>query len=337
MFTRRQVWGLAVRQERALRAIGPRIGGSSSGGSGSNSTSSDETVHQLFQSLGWLCPDLAAEAGVSWARQSTVASLRLLACLAASALKSAQGDSYFSLIAASNQVVNCWDYAFIHWPLPSHNGRQGETQQQIRRQADELAAAAPAMICFLLPRLAALLSEGTATRARDIDALGYLLRYSTQWSPERSLRLLASCHVMKLVRSALNALLAVTGDNVSGGGCVGTCNVIGTLGEFTCVVAHLAFQLVTQGCSGAPVGSPQLRDMLARPLLQLLGSPLLLDLLARLQHVPVCSRWATHLSSTSNHLPPWNVSPLGPQHLQEAPQTMQLDADNASFAMQVSG
>ena len=42
--------------------------------------------------------------------------------------------------------------------------------------------------------------------------------------------------------------------------------------------------LASQGCEGAPTGTAPLRDLLARPLLTLLHSPLL-DTLVALQHV----------------------------------------------------
>ena len=58
-------------------------------------------------------------------------------------------------------------------------------------------------------------------------------------------------------------------------------------------VVNRIHQLVSRGCEGAAVGSAQLRDLLAQPVLCLLGLPLL-DQLARLQHSPtkMASTWA---------------------------------------------
>ena len=98
------------------------------------------------------------------------------------------------------------------------------------------------------------------------------------------------------------------------------------MGSFACVVVRLARQLATQGCDAAPLGSSQLRDLLARPLLQLLHSPLL-DLLARMQHVPVDAGCYTDAVHSSASLPP----PCGLIPLRQ----MQPDADDAVLMMQV--
>ena len=161
-----------------------------------------------------------------------------------------------------------------------------------------------------------------------------------------SLRLLTSCYAMKLLHGSLRACRkSATHSDM--------CQDISRIGSFAFVVARLAHQLVTQGCDGAPVGSAQLRSLLARPLLHLLGSPLL-DLLARMQHVPVSASWDTvpagdDASSTdsgddaasstdsgddasSSLRPPWGLVPL-----HQMPETMQPDADDAKLTMQVRG
>ena len=155
-----------------------------------------------------------------------------------------------------------------------------------------------------------------------------------------SLRLLTSCYAMKLLHGSLRACRkSATHSDM--------CQDISRIGSFAFVVARLAHQLVTQGCDGAPVGSAQLRSLLARPLLHLLGSPLL-DLLARMQHVPVSASWDTvpagdDASSTdsgddaasstdsgddasSSLRPPWGLVPL-----HQMPETMQPDADDAKL------
>ena len=61
---------------------------------------------------------------------------------------------------------------------------------------------------------------------------------------------------------------------------------IGFLFDHVQGVVQRVHQLASRGCDGAPVGSLELRNLLAQPLLQLLSSPLL-DLLAGLQHAMV--------------------------------------------------
>ena len=143
-----------------------------------------------------------------------------------------------------------------------------------------------------------------------------------QRCPEQSLRLLTSCHVMKLVRASVLA------DSDAGRTRSEVHQDISSLAELAFTAARLAFQLVTLGCEGAPPGSQQLRSLLARPLLQLLGSPLL-DMLAGLQHVPV-SLEAAGVNLASSLCPPCGHIPL-----RQTPETMQPDADDTKLAMQV--
>ena len=157
-FTHRQVWGLVVRHERALRAISPIADSNSNTNnniSNISSNSSGDSVHQLFQSVRWLTPALSATArggGV----QATLALLRILASYAASSVKEASqhGGGYIPTVAsmASMQVLRCWGVCF-----QTFYGKQGEAQEE----AAAKAAAAP-VIYLLLPRLAALSSTNTA-------------------------------------------------------------------------------------------------------------------------------------------------------------------------------
>ena len=326
--TQRQVWGLVVRNERTIRAISPRTGNSSSNSSNSSnssssnsssssSNSSPDTVHQLFGSVGWQSPSLVVQAGEA-GEQTAVALIRILASYAASSVKAAalHDGRYGPTMAsrASVRVSKCWNDCLSQ--AISSLKSQGEAQQL--EQAAGIAAA-QAVFCRLLPRLAALPSKDSA-------AMGlYMLSQLTiclQRCPERSLRLLTSCHVMQLVRGSVLADTDISRTRWE------TCQDIGLLADLACAVARMALQLVAQGCDGAPPGSPQLHDLLARPLLQLLNSPLL-DLLAGLQHVPV-SFEAAGVILASSFCPPCGVSSL-----HQMPETVQPDADDTKLAMQV--
>ena len=319
-FTQRQVWGLVVRHERALRAICPRP------------CISDalDPVHRLFGSVRWLHPDFPMLT-VGPGAQANVALLRLLASYAASALKAAgHGNSLTRAVmagVASDRVSSCWAVcrrALISTLSLPHNGKRGREAQQTVLQVPELAATATAALFLLLPRLAVLPSTGAAAA---IDTLAFARMNCKQYGRERILRLLASCHAIKLMHGSI---LTVMGSNASGRTC--TRQVFDMLGDLASAVAHLANKLVTQGCQGASAGSAALRILLAGPLLRLLRSPLL-DVLASLQHVPSCGSWqAAKVSSGLIHLPPWGLAPLN-----QMPETMQPDVAGAPIAMQVRG
>ena len=324
-FTQRQLWGLVVRHERAIRAISPRSSSSSS----SSGVCSSDTVQQLFHSVGWLSPVVEARAEASGAA-ATVALLRILTSFAASSLKTGAHHS-LDYRAARNtailQVLRCWGSCWL--ALCPERGEARPAGEQAAEAAAR--ASVPAVICLLLPRLAASSPAGS-TAARAIHALSYLLTNCLKCDPDLSLGLLTSCYAMKLVHGSLLVVTGVSACTVSSSSSKHssyTCQDIGWMGDFACAVAYLAHRLVTEGCSGAPVGSAQLRSLLARPLLQLLRSPLL-DLLARLQHVPVDA-------SAAAVLPSGFSLPCGPSPLHQMLETMQSDADDAKLAMQASG
>ena len=66
--------------------------------------------------------------------------------------------------------------------------------------------------------------------------------------------------------------------------------VITALSSYAEIVVSRVHLLASHGCEEAPVGSAQLRDLLAQPVLYLLGSQLL-DQLAMLQHAPTALTW----------------------------------------------
>ena len=331
-FTHRQAWGLVVRHERALRAISPRP----------CLSDAFDPVHRLFGSLRWLAADFPMQAVVGSGTQVNVALLRLLASSAASALKAAGHGNILtrSVMAgmASDRLLRCWTVCrhllVSRLPLPS-DGKRGlaaqQTGRQTGRQAPKAAAAAAAAeavyaaLFLLLPRSAVSPPRG-ASSAIEILLLAHQMDCLT-YGPERGLRLLASSHAIKLMHESL---LTVMGTS-NAAGRSRTRHVFDTLGHFTAAITHLANQLVTQGCQGASAGSASLRNLLAGPLLRLLGSSLL-GLLSWLQHVPTYGSWATGSTSRSNHLTPWGLPPL-----HQLPGTMLPDVASAPIVMQVRG
>ena len=320
------MWGLVVRHERALRAVTHWEG-----------DDPFDPVRRIFRSVGWLSHDLAA-GGWGYGTQVTVHRLRLLASHTASALKVAQHCAVFDVAVVSLQVTRCWQ-ALIPQLMPL-DGKGGETRSGLLTATERatIAAAAPAVICLLLPRLAALSPVGSAAGAAhpprgplkdppQLDVL-FFLTSCLKCGPAWTLRLLTSCHTMRLVLGPYNSLLEVMDSSSDRSSATDLRRGIGELGDFACTVARQILQLVCQGSDGAPVGSPRLCNLLAQPLLQLLGSPLL-DLLARMQHVPIDARIS--VSSLPFRSAPWGLVPL-----HEMPETMQPDADDAEFAMQVN-
>ena len=312
-----------VRHERALRAV-----------THWECYDPFDPVCRIFRrSASWLCHDLA-EGGRGSGAQVTLPLLRLLASHAASTLKVAQHCAVFDVALVSMQVSSCWQAL-----IPELNGK-GEEMRNGPLTAPEMeaiAAAAPAVICLLLPRLASLSSMGSAGAAHpprgslkdppQLKALFFLMT-CLDFCPARTLRLLTSCHTMRLVLGPYGSLLEVMDSCSDRSAASDLRQGIGELGDFACAVACRIFELVCHGSDGAPVGSPQLRDLLARPLLQLLCSPLL-DLLGRMQHIPVDAG----ASVTSL---PFRSAPRGLVPLHEMPETMQPDADDAAFGMQVN-
>ena len=71
----------------------------------------------------------------------------------------------------------------------------------------------------------------------------------------------------------------------------GFAGTVEALYDYIEVAVERVHQLASRGCKGAASGSTQLRDLLAQPVLSLLGSTLL-DQLAMLQHAPTTLTWA---------------------------------------------
>ena len=145
----------------------------------------------------------------------------------------------------------------------------------------------PAAISLFLPRIAEgsnSVQEASSTLFHASRAVDCMLVMSQCSNPEVCpLMVLGSCHAVTLINRTSAELLH--------------CSKPGTarraahlaVGGLSCYAASLTTEITfraSQGYERAPSGSAQLRDLLARPLLQLLYSPLL-DTLVALQHVMI--------------------------------------------------
>ena len=141
-----------------------------------------------------------------------------------------------------------------------------------------------AAISFLLPRMVSSLQEvtsGPIYTARAVDSVLIMSQYKTV--ELCTFMVLTSCHATTLANKAAADLLHCSGPTTAQRDAH---FAIGKMSFYAAnISAHIAV-LSSLGCKGAPLGSAQLRDLLARPLLHLLHSPML-DTLVALQHVMV--------------------------------------------------
>ena len=295
----RQLWGLTARCERAMRAIAPHWK--------AQKASWGEAAclfERLASPASWIC-ELAAvksEGSLPWPDPV----IQLLASSVATALKAAR-------IAGINT-------AFI---LPHTLVNMPALWQCITGQL-------PATISLLLPRMAAARSQQGASSkqllctATSVDSVMVM---SQCRNPELCpLMVLGSCHMTMLVtRAAAELLHYCSGSTVTRR--VAHFAVGGMSSYAAFLSTHIASR-ASQGCEGAPSGSAQLRDLLARPLLHLLHSPLL-DTLVALQHIMVDEifsgfqqRWQCTAGSS---ICPLNLEPT----------STEPDASDSKVAMQV--
>ena len=185
-----------------------------------------------------------------------------------------------------------------------------------------------ATICMLIPRLAGGSSQQGASSAplsaaRDLDAaLGLSLFKDPDLSP---LMVLGSCHMTTLVNISVADLLHCSESSAITR--AGAHFALGRMSQYAASLsAHIAF-ISTQGCAGAPSGTAQLRDLLARPLLQLLHSPLL-DTLVALQHVMVDVAGSTRSLEVSK----WEAS-MGPADAKDSGVAMQVVCTNSGMLL----
>ena len=209
---------------------------------------------------------------------SPMAQLRLLVSYSATILKAAQGGGgcECSVVGptATEEVdklicISLDGWASLHPSL-----------------ANVTAAAAPAMLCLVLPRWAALASSRAIpppqlpSLTADLSMVERIVKCHFK-SPRQALSVLGSCHATALLRISVTGLRDPPVLTQRSGMHLSLIRIL----SFADSLSNSAFWLATEGCEGAPPRSPQLRDLLAGPILELLGSPLL-SLLAQRTTLP---------------------------------------------------
>ena len=147
--------------------------------------------------------------------------------------------------------------------------------------------ALPASISLLLPRMAGTSGQQQGASSKLLSsatAVDSVLTMSECNAPELcSLMVLRSCHMTRLVNISAAELLHCPRLGTTRYGAHFAAGVISDYAAY--LSRDIAFG-AGEGYAGAPSGSSQLHDLLARPLLHLLHSPLL-DTLVALQHVMI--------------------------------------------------
>ena len=255
----RQLRGLTVRCERAMRAIAP--------GWQAQKASWGEAAC-LFERLAspslWLCQSAAIMSEGEDGKSLLEPVIQLLASSVATVLKTARVTG----INADHQ-------------LPCHFVVIPALLQSI---TDIL----PAAISLLLPRMAGASSVQGASptllcTTMNVDSAQVL----SQW---RGLDMcpvivLGSCHMAALVSRVVAKLLHCSGPATTRHD---SHYAVGRMSCYAACLSALIFDRANQGCEGAPSTPARICGLLAAPLLQLLHSPLL-DTLVVLQHVMVTS------------------------------------------------
>ena len=298
-----KAWGLAVRGEKALRAISPHWERLEERGWGGLAA---DVCLLAACTMGDKC-DLGPSSKV-WTGASAIPLLQLMTSLTATHLKAAavptkRLDAFSSqqFVAQLQQIIR----PSLSAPLT-----------QATRQA--VTEARTSIFFLLVPRVAfltrAAVSVAAASSGADkaealIQASVYLPLVTTcsdiPLCPKLYLAAFSSNRVLNsllgILEEAERAAWLSRGDMLR----LSNCSA-----RFTVCFAARVHHLASLGCEGAPVGSAQLRDLLAQPVLCLLESPLL-DQLAMLQHaltvlVPLDSSYRPlHLPA----LAAWDVTP----------------------------
>ena len=251
------MWGLVARCERAMRAVAPHWR--------AQKASWGEAAC-LFESLAfpasWLCALVAIE--TEDAKSSPEAVIQLLASSVATILKAAR-------VTGTN----------ADFQLPCNFANIPALRQPNN-------AMLPAAVSLLLPRIAGCsMTQGASSTllctAKSVNSATDMAQHCCKDLELCPLVVLGSSHMTTLVDRAAAELLHCPGPTTK-------------RQDAHCAVTAMSFYAVllstqiasgvSQGYKGAPAppGSALLRDLLARPLLQLLHSPLL-DTLVPLQHV----------------------------------------------------
>ena len=295
----RQLWGLTVRCERAMRAIAPHWH--------AQKASWGEAGYKfeiLASSAHWLCQFADSVKQHENGQSLPEPVIQLLASSMATILKAARITG-----VNADYLLPC---RFVILPA--------------LRQS--ITGASPATISLLLPRMAGSsnvkgavsgVSPALFCAVRAMDTALIL----SQWKGLNicPLAVLGSCHMAALVSRVVAELLGRPGSATTRHDAH---FAFGRLGRYVaCISAHI-FDGATQICVGDPSALSQMRDLLARPLLHLLHFPLL-DTLVALQHVMI--RASPSTKKTWETASTCQTIPL--QALMEA------DAMDSKVAMQV--
>ena len=270
-------WGLAVCGERTMRAVVA----SRQQGTGGMAPGLADHVNQIEEMCGSFLAILGQDAAASphlCPPQVLLPFLQLLSSHAATLAKAVQCDS--RLLDALMRHALTMKILFLTSPASLHEGQHHAA----------LAAAAPLVVALLLPRCASIsaaaLTSPHGSCAVQLTAshiLSSIAAVCTKLPLRLSLLVLGSGHMSTLVHRAVDEVRTLRQGRV---GQLAFHRAFIVLAEYARLVTCLIQHLSKEGCEGAPPGSPALRNLLAGPLLQLLGSPLL-DLLVMMPHVLV--------------------------------------------------
>ena len=293
----RQLWGLTVRCERAMRAIAPHWQAQKA------SWGEEACLFEYLTSPAlWLCQLATTMSKDSQSFPKAI--FQLLASSVATVLKAAR----FTCVNA--------DFA-----LPCKFAVIPALRQSI-------TGALPATISLLLPRMAAAnsLQGASPTLLCAVRAVDSALLLS-QWKGLKicPVMVLGSCHMAALVSRVVAELLEFSGPATTSR--YAAHDAVGKMSCYaSCLSAHI-FNSAARSCVGDPSALALMRDILAPLLLRLLHSPLL-DTLVALQHVMFRA-----LPSIQQ---PWEASAAASVcQMQLPPESMEADAMDSKVAMQV--
>ena len=297
MIPARQLWGLAVRCERAIRDISPHC-------------HLQKAVRGEASHLQEDIAELLANAAVDLVKLDTLPPLvetalgRLLVSSAASALKASQLPG----MKLAGRSCSLKVIGRLHRRLASRGW-------------------APALSALLIPRVAAAMNicSGPTALAEVAWALAEVSgeRLVHDLQDDHHLRVLTSCHVSALAHQVVAHIRRPAPHLMREASHI----VVGVLSNHAISIADSVVYTArsVEGCDGTPATSGSLLEWLVHPLLHLIHSPLL-DLLAVMQHVPVeASAEIRTWHCLSASIPPVYVLPL----------SVEPDAAGACVAMQV--
>ena len=295
--TPRQLWGLTVRSERALRATAPLWPAQQAAWGGAADLLAD-----IAEPASWLSQGIW-QGGEFMPPSASVPLARMLLSSAATELKAARVAGF---------RPGLWIFNFM--------------DSAIFRGDSTLSATA---VSFLLPRLASTRTTGSTLFAcnalmfagKMCRAMG-TLKGDAFTSSVLTSSVLTSCHMSALLSRSI-AEVSVFSQAMRKQAHLAVVALADYADNTLQQIASL--HIIQQG--PGPLSQPEIRARLAHPIMVLLDSPLL-DLLASLQHVAVGS------STSFNRCFPGG-SDIPPVHL--LPAWMAPDALDSIVAMQVRG